>query len=184
MYGGDIAAFGKAMGITDDQIAAVQRCQSGSPTTHLARADMYATDTGLQLMEFNMGSGVGGAENSAFCRTLLRHPLLAGFAREHRLGYADTTREETSLILAETGFEPGSFPMVAVVTWPEHYAQIGGLLRSITRTWRRLGVDAHACHLGQLKSRNGRRCGCAGGRWTSSSGFSSSSICSNRVATN
>ena len=155
MFGGDIAAFGKAMGITGDQIAAVQRCYSGSPT-QLARADMYATATGLQLMEFNMGSGVGGAENSAFCRTLLRHPLLAGFAREHRLSYADTTREEISLILAETGFDRGSFPMVAVVTWPEHYAQIGGLLRSITRTWRGLGVDAHACHLGQLKPRNGR----------------------------
>jgi hypothetical protein len=155
MYDGDIAAFGKAMGITDDQIAAVQRCYTGSPT-QLARADMYATDTGLRLMEFNMGSGVGGAENSAFCRTLLRHPLLAEFAREHRLHYADTTGEELGLILAETGFERGSSPMVAVVTWPEHYAQVGGLLRSITQTWRKRGIDAHACHLGQLKSRNER----------------------------
>lgn len=155
MYGGDIAAFGQAMGITGDQLTAVQRCWSGRPT-QLARADMYTAAGGLRLMEFNMGSGVGGAENSAFCRTLLRHPLLASFAREHRLRYADTTREEVGLILAETGFTREAAPVVAVVTWPEHYAQVGGLLRSITQTWRTLDLDAHACHLGQLKRRNGR----------------------------
>jgi hypothetical protein len=155
MYGGDLAAFGQAMGLTDDQVSTVRRGQSGS-TTQLARADMYPTAAGLRLMEFNMGSGVSGAENSEFCRAMLRHPVLREFARQHRLHYVDTTVEEIGLIFDETGFKRGSYPMVAVVDWPGHYVKVDTFLHRITQRWRSLGLDAHACHLGQLKVSNGR----------------------------
>jgi hypothetical protein len=155
MYGGDLAAFGRAMGLTDDQVTTVRRGQSGS-TTQLARADMYPTAAGLRLMEFNMGSGVSGAENSEFCRAMLHHPVLREFARQHRLHYVDTTVEEIGLIFDETGFKRGSYPMVAVVDWPGHYVKVDTFLHRITRRWRSLGLDAHACHLGQLKVSNGR----------------------------
>ncbi len=155
LYGGDLAALGKASGLTDVQVAAVLRTRTEN-VTHWGRADMYPQPDGLQLLEFNMGSGVGGSQNGDMCQALLRHPLLREFARVHRLDYADTMDEQISRIFAECGFEPGSFPVIALVDWPDHFKFLSSYLHKISRHWRTLGLDAHACHIGELKAGGGR----------------------------
>jgi hypothetical protein len=155
LYGGDLTAFGTAAGMTAAQISAVQRSRTGN-VTPLARADLYSGASGLRLLEFNMGSTVDGIEAGHICQAMLRHPLLAEFAREHQLSYADTLGKHLSLILGGTGFAPGSFPMVAVVDWPDHFFRIRPFLHAVTRQWRTMGLDAHACHIGQLKTGGGR----------------------------
>ncbi len=155
LYGGDVAAFATAVGMTDRQVVAVLRSRAGQ-VTQLARADMYPEPSGLRLLEFNMGSGIEGTDNDGICRAMLRHPLLREFARTHRLGYVDTMRAQVSMIFSETGFEPGSFPMVALTDWPGHYPRIGTFLHKLARRWRTLGLDAHACHVGELKAAGGR----------------------------
>jgi hypothetical protein len=155
LYGGDLTAFGTAAGMTAAQISAVQRSQTGN-VTQLARADLYSGASGLRLLEFNIGSTVDGIEAGNICQAMLQHPLLAEFAREHQLSYADTLGKHLSLILGETGFAPGSFPMMAVVDWPDHFFRIRPFLHAMTRHWRTLGLDAHACHIGQLKTGGGR----------------------------
>ncbi len=156
LYGGDMAAFARAVGMTDDQAAAVLRSRTGQ-VTQLARADMYPQAQGLRLLEFNMGSGVEGIDNDDICRSMLRHPVLREFARANRLDYVDTMHTQVNLICTETGFPPGSFPMVAIADWPSHYKRIGTFLRKLARRWRSLGLDAHACHLGELKAGAGGR---------------------------
>jgi hypothetical protein len=155
MYGGDLAAFGKAAGMTDDQISAVLQTRTAN-VTQLARADLYPGPSGLRLLEFNMGSGVDGIENGEMCRAMLRHPLLREFARAHRLHYIDTFSEHVGTIFSETGFGRDSFPMVAVVDWPDHFTRIRDFLHQVARRWRAQGLDAHPCHLGQLTVSRGR----------------------------
>jgi hypothetical protein len=155
LYGGDLAAFARAVGMTGDQAAAVLRSRTGQ-ITQLARADMYPARDGLHVLEFNMGSGIEGIDNDDICRWMLRHPVLREFARAHRLGYVDTMHTQVSMVLQETGFQPGSFPMVAITDWPAHYQRIGTYLHKLARRWRSLGLDAHACHLGELKAGGGR----------------------------
>jgi hypothetical protein len=155
LYGGDLAAFAAAAGMTADQVTAVLRTRTPK-VTELARADMYAVPSGLRLLEFNMGSPVDGIENGELCRAMIRHPVLREFARAHRLRYVDTLTEHAGMIFDETGFGRDSFPMVAVTDWPQHYSRLAPLLHKIARRWRALGLDAHACHIGQLKVSGGR----------------------------
>jgi hypothetical protein len=155
LYGGDLAAFAKAAGLTDLQAAAVLRTKAQN-VTHWGRADLYPQPDGLRLLEFNMGSGTGGSDNADMCQALLRHPLLHEFARAHRLDYPDTMHEQISRIFSESGFEPESFPMIVLVDWPDHFKSLGSYLHKICQRWRTLGLDAHACHLGELKADGGR----------------------------
>jgi hypothetical protein len=155
LFGGDLAAFARAAGLADRQLAAVLGTR-GASVTELARADMYAGQAGLRLLELNMGSAVDGIENGEICRALLRHPVLREFARAHRLDYVDTFSRHIGMIFDETGFARGSGPTVAIVDWPDHYLRIRTFLHEIARRWRRRGLDAHACHAGQLTTGGGR----------------------------
>ena len=155
LYGGDIAAFARAVGMTDVQVSAVLR-GSRQPATRLTRADLYTDQSGFRVLEFNIGSPVGGIDNAEICRALLEHSLLAEFAGAHGLGYVDTMREQVGTILGETGAEPGSFPVVAVADWPAHYPGFRPYLRKLAVRWRELGLDAQPCHVGQLEARGGR----------------------------
>jgi hypothetical protein len=156
LYDGDLAAFGRTVGLADVQIEAVLRARAGR-LTEWVRADMHLGAQGLQLLEFNMGSPAGGMDTSEILRAMLRYPLLRNFAREHRLNYPDTAHEQVRMLFADSGFEPDSYPMVALVDWPDHFEKLGDYLHKIARRWRDSGgVDAHACHIGQLKVRDGR----------------------------
>jgi hypothetical protein len=110
----------------------------------------------LRLLEFNMGSAVDGITTADICRAMLRHPLLKEFASTHQLHYPDTLRQQLNLIFAETGFAPDSYPVVAVADWPERYPRIKHVLQTVARRWRTMGLDAHACHIGQLTMNGGR----------------------------
>lgn len=155
LYDGDLAAFARAAGLTDIQASAALRTRA-EQVTEWVRADMYPDASGLRLLEFNMGSGVAGSDAGEICRAMLRYPLLREFAREHRLSYVDTMQEQIRLIFSESGFKPDSYPMIALVDWPDHFEVIGAFLHKVARRWRGTGLDAHACHIGQLKVANGR----------------------------
>ena len=156
LYDGDLAAFAKDAGLTEVQAEAALRTRA-ERVTDWVRADMYPDASGLRLMEFNMGSGVAGADCSEISRAMLRYPLLRDFAAAHRLGYPDTMGEQIRLTLAESGFKPDSSPMIALIDWPAHYEVIKDYIHKIARRWRdSIGLDTHAGHLGQLKLRNGR----------------------------
>ena len=155
LYEGDVAAFARAVGMTDVQVSAVLR-GGRQPATRLTRADLYADQSAFRVLEFNIGSPVGGIDNAELCRELLKHSLLADFAGTHGLGYVDTMREQVDTILEETGSGPGSFPMVAVADWPDHYPGFRPYLRRLAVRWRELGLDAQPCHVGELEVHGGR----------------------------
>jgi len=156
IYGGDLAAFARAVGESGYPVSAILRSR-GRLVSRLARADLYADESGFHLLEFNMGSALVGLDNADICRAMLEHPLLAEFAGTHRLSYVDTMREQITSLLAESGLPPGSFPVVAVTDWPSSYAgKLGSYMGQLAERWRELGLDAHPCHIGELETRNGR----------------------------
>ena len=156
LFGGDLGAFARAAGAAPVQVSAILRSRS-APVTRQTRGDLYATEAGFRLMEFNMGSALGGMEIADMCRALLAHPVLAGFAKAHNLSYVDTMREQVNDMFVECGFAPDSFPVVAVTDWPSSYRnKLGPYMHLLAERWRELGLDAHACHAGELAARNGR----------------------------
>jgi hypothetical protein len=153
LFGGDLGAFARAVGMTDIQISAIERSR-GASVTQQTRADLYLDDTGFKLLEFNMGSALAGMDNADMCRALLEHPLLAQLAQTYRLGYVDTMREQVHNVFVETGFEPATFPVLAITDWPSSFPTLEPYMRQYARRYRELGIDAYVCHIGQLEVRD------------------------------
>jgi hypothetical protein len=153
LYGGDYTAFAQAAGAYGP-VAAVLTGQN--KPTQLARADLYAGKAGFQLLELNHTSAIGGQDNVDMCRALLRHPVLAEFARAHGLSYVDTVRNQVDTLFAETGLEPGSCPLVAMTDWPTRHSKIPEpYLEAMAADWQKVGVETLGCHLGELSCRRG-----------------------------
>ncbi|HEU4946120.1 MAG TPA: hypothetical protein VFT31_03095 [Kribbella sp.] len=154
LYGGDLAAFARAVGMTPVQVSAILRSR-GAQVTQQTRMDLYADETGFKLLEFNMGSAIGGIDNSDMCRALLEHPVLAEFAQTHRLDYVDTMRAQVDNMFVESGIAPGSNPVVAQTDWPDSFESLEPYMRHFMERFQQMGVDGHACHIGQLDVRDG-----------------------------
>lgn len=159
LYRGDLAAFARGVGEETGSypVQALLRGHTGK-TSALARADLYRCGDGFKLLEYNMGSALTGLENADLGRALLEHPLLSGFAAEHRLGCTDSMREQVATLLAESGLAEaaaaGDRPVVAVTDWPG--SPLGGYMHRLATRWSSLGLDAAACHAGELAVRDGR----------------------------
>jgi hypothetical protein len=155
LYGGDLAAFARAIGANEVQVSAIMRSR-GASVTKQTRADLYLDQSGFRLLELNMGSALGGMDNADMNRELLKHPVLAEFAQASGLEYVDTMRAQVDNIYAETGFAPDSRPMMATTDWPSSYKTLEPYIRRFDARLQKLGLDANPCHIGQLEARDGR----------------------------
>ncbi|WP_194894589.1 hypothetical protein [Catenulispora pinisilvae] len=155
LFGGDLAAFARAVGMTDTQIDMASRGR-GPEVTRFARADLLAVPGGFQVVEFNMGSTVGGVDIAELARVMLEHPTLAAFAAEHALEYTDTRVEALHTLFAETGVAREGDPFIAIVDSPGSFPSLEKYLHSAAETWgERYGIRADACHLGELEYDDG-----------------------------
>ena len=161
LYGDDLAAFARGVGEAGYPVQALLRGRTGRVSA-MGRADLYACESGFKLLEYNMGSALTGLENADLCRALLEHPLLRGFAAEYRLSYTDSMREQVASLRTEAGLDGaaldgGRRPVVVVTDWPASFAgPLGGYMRRLAARWTELGLDAIACHAGELEARGGR----------------------------
>lgn len=155
LFGGSRAALARAVGMTPVQAALVDAA-GGGPLTPLARADLYRTADGFRLLEHNITSALGGFENAEINRAMLRHPALAGFVAEHRLGYVDTLRAMVDTMFAEHGLDAAAGPRVALLDSPGSFPTFGPRLEVMARLLVAWGIDAVPGHLGQLTERAGR----------------------------
>lgn len=155
LFGGDLAAFARAAGMTEPQVTAVLRGRAAAPT-RLTRADLYHDGTDFRLMELNIGSTVGGLDNAVLNRAVLTHPVLAEFTAANGLSYVDTMAELAGMLLTEYATDSGRPPLFAAVDWPESFATLEPQLRASAATLGALGVEVIPCHLGQLQISGGR----------------------------
>jgi hypothetical protein len=154
-FGGDLAAFARAVGMTELQVAAIMRGSGATPTA-LARADLYPDGDGYRLMEVNMGSTVGGLDNALLNRAFLTQPVVAEFVAAQRLAYVDTMAALVDTMRVECQIADGERPLIAAADWPESYANLEPQLRYSAEQLGGFGLDVVACHIGQLEARDGR----------------------------
>lgn len=156
LFGGDLVAMGRAAGMTRTQIDAVLRTAADRPA-QLGRADLYQEAGGFRLLEFNIGSPLGGFDNAELNRALLRHPVLADFVADAGLLYVDTLASIAEVIKHESEqVHAGSVPVVALVDTPPNYALLGPRLEFVAKIWQGMGLDAVPCSLDKLEERSGR----------------------------
>ena len=150
LFGGDLGAFAASTGMTPEQVSAVVRGR-GSVPSRLARADLYIDETGFRVMEMNMSSALGGVDNMALNRAMVKHPFMAEFLHANNLGYVDTMREVAETLFAECKVPSGTRPVVALCDWPASFATLEPQLRTNVAVFDALGIEALPCHIGQLR---------------------------------
>lgn len=155
LHGGDLAAFGRSIGMDELQIAAVLRNRTGQ-ASRLARADVCLGEHGFQLVEMNVGSTLGGLDNGLLNEGMLDAPHVGAFVAKHGLVYVDTLKLVVETLLAECDIPAGTRPVMAAADWPESFETLAPQLHRSAAMLRPLGLDAYACHVGQLRVADGR----------------------------
>jgi hypothetical protein len=149
-FGGDRAAFARAVGMTKQQVAAITAAPPGPPT-RMMRADLYRDRSGFRLLEVNLGMALGGVAHRDISLMQLREPVLDEFAACHGLGCPDAMAAMADTILSETGFTKQDGPLIALVDWPESYESYEPYLEQLASRLRLLGLRAEPCHVGELE---------------------------------
>ncbi|WP_026212661.1 hypothetical protein [Longispora albida] len=157
-FGGDFAAFARAVGLSPLQVEFAVRTQAGQPLTKFSRADFYADASGFKILEYNVGTQIGCLEQGLQVDGALRHPLLAEFAAANNLGHVDTIAEQITTMLAETGTPRAGRPVIGLVDWPGEFTgvQQQAIRESAEHHTATLGVESLAGHLGELEYHDGR----------------------------
>jgi len=154
LFGGSLAAFAGAVGMNDTQVSAVLRARGDGPS-RLARADLHLDAAGFRVLELNVGSTMGGLDNAVLNRGMLADPRVAEFVGRHGLTYVDTLAEVAATLRAECGVSKAR-PVMAAADWPDSFATLEPRLRRSADMLAALGIDAHACHVGQLRYADGK----------------------------
>lgn len=154
LFGGDLAGFARAVGMTEPQVTAIMR-GSGQAPTRLCRADIYRDSVSYQVMEVNMGSTVGGLDNALLNEAFLTHPVVADFVADRNLAHVDTMGAMADTLRAECEIPAGESPLIVAADWPESYLDLEDQLRYSAEQLAGYGLEVHACHLGQLSVRDG-----------------------------
>jgi hypothetical protein len=149
-FAGGRAEYGRMLGLSEFQIALVERACEDPPL--LARADLYRTDTGFALLEMNMGSSLGGFDCGEISRALVSNPILAGFVAEKQLSWVDTAERLLGTAQAMHAERSGSAAStVALVDFPDTFRRYQQTIEVMARLCRRSGVEVFSCHLGELR---------------------------------
>ncbi len=149
-FDGSLTRYGQLLGLPGPQIALAERAPRAKPPL-MARADLYRTETGFALLELNFGSSLGGFQCGEINRAMLSHPSLAGFAAEKQLSWVDTAQRLIATALALHAERSSAAPTIALVDWPDTFPIYQSRIEVMARLCQRAGVEAFACHLGELE---------------------------------
>lgn len=156
LYGGDVAALARTVGMNPTQVGLVRRAADGSQLIRLGRADLYRGSGGFKLLELNSTSALGGLDSARINRAMLGHRSLARFVRQHGLGYVDTFHQVARTLRAECAGRCQDRPVVALADWPESFKIYEPRLRVFAAALDEIGIEGVPCHVGQLAERAGR----------------------------
>ncbi|MFF5494849.1 hypothetical protein [Streptomyces aquilus] len=159
LYDGDLDAFCAALGLDERRGAAMRMLGGGAPP-HAGRADVYHDGTAFKLLEFGIGSEVGGWDRAGeIPRVLLEEDAaFASFAAGHGLGYthtgrvlADALREAGAAVVAG-----GGDPVVALLEGPGGLARWGATWQPLRELMRGFGLDFRIGEIGRITFRQGK----------------------------
>lgn len=139
-YGGDLERYAAAVGM-DARRAAFLAQFTGRPELY-GRADLYHDGDSLRLLEFNVGSALGGMDRAQISAALLEVEPFRAFATEHGLDFVDTgARVDAALRAAARPVCGERAPVVAFVDGNGAMAPYLHLALSFREMMARFGVD-------------------------------------------
>ncbi|GGK22123.1 hypothetical protein GCM10010124_13250 [Pilimelia terevasa] len=156
LFGGDLGAYCDALGIPPAQAALMRRFGDAPPVPY-GRADIYHDGTGFKLLEFNIGSELGGTDRAEIQRALLQVPEFADFAARHGLTYVHTGERVAAALRAAAAPVAGDAPpVVALLEADGGLSSYLHLVLSFQEMMRGLGIELLVGEVGQVSERGGR----------------------------
>ncbi|MGC4959047.1 hypothetical protein ACLQ2P_38095 [Actinomadura citrea] len=117
------------------------------------RADLYDEGSRFRLLEFNIGSELGGVDMSEANRCLLANKEFAAFADEHGLSTVDTPAAIARQFVQATQKEA---PVVATLEAVDGMAAYESLHRSFQESMKRYGIELLIGEVDQVQEKDGR----------------------------
>lgn len=156
LFDGDLERYCAAIGM-DPRLSRLMRRGGDVAPPMYARADAYHDGTAFRLLEFNVGSELGGIDAAQINRAYLNVPAFNGFRRRHRLGYLDTSvRVADALRTAATAVTGGGDAVVALIESPGGIAGHESLFMAMREAMRINGIELLLGEIHQLRERNGK----------------------------
>ncbi len=155
-FDGDVGRYCAALGIDERQSELMRIGATGRPERY-SRADAYHDGTRFRLLEFNVGSELGGIDAAQMNRAFLDIPAFAEFARREQLAYRDT-----ALVLAgelrRAARRVGSRgePVVALIEGPGGLREHAHVFAAIEEAMQRYGISLLLGEVQQLSMRRGK----------------------------
>ncbi|WP_055599198.1 hypothetical protein [Streptomyces aureus] len=155
LFDGDVDRYAAEVGIDPPLAALLRRGGSGAPAK-FGRADAYHDGTGYKLLEFNLGSEVGGVDMAVFNQGLLRVPEFADFARVHRLDHVDIAARTAAVLRdrAKPALSGGGDPVVGLIEGRGGVAPYGRLMRATVEAMAEQGIDVRIGEIGDVRTRS------------------------------
>jgi hypothetical protein len=141
LFDGNMQRYCTALGIGPRQAGLMLRLPDRLPPLY-GRADLYDDGERFWLLEFNIGSELGGIERAGeIPKAFLHSKDFTNFARAEGLGYVDTgSCVVEALRAAAAGIGVRANPVVALVDAPGSLAQYGAHWNSLRLVMQRLGL--------------------------------------------
>ncbi|MFI5616755.1 ATP-grasp domain-containing protein [Streptomyces sp. NPDC051567] len=156
LFGGDLRAFARAVGMTPTQTDLVLR-GSADELAPLSRADLYRETGGFRVMELNTGSSLGGWQMGEFARALVQDEEFAAFAAAEDLVYPDPLARITEVLRRQAPSLAGvERPLLAITDWPEGFEKSKCWMEFVVPAFEQLGFEPVVCHLGDFTYEDGR----------------------------
>lgn len=149
LFGGDLAAFGRALGYNDDEISLVADPQS-AVRKPLLRPDFLRAADGFHLLEINAGSVLAGWEMAKLNRAALAHEEFARFAAEHGLVFEDSLDWFGQLIREASPRGAERSPFVAVVDSVYGFRKFRTVSDKVVASMQALKFDVVGCDANNL----------------------------------
>jgi hypothetical protein len=155
-FDGDVARYCVALGM-ESSLADVMRLGATGHLEPYGRADAYHDGTSFKLLEFNIGSELGGIDAAQMNRAFLEVPAFAELATRVGLGYVDTMAVLSADLHRAAGpVTSTGEPAVALLEGPGALREHQGVFDAIQEAMRAHGIDLLLGEVQQLTVRNGK----------------------------
>ncbi|MEK9520881.1 hypothetical protein ACIOMM_02730 [Streptomyces sp. NPDC087908] len=153
LFDGDLDRYAAEVGIHPALAVLLRRGGTGVPA-RFGRADAYHDGTSYRLLEFNLGSEVGGLDMAVFNRGLLRVPAFADFARAHRLDHVDIAARTAAVLRdrARPAMSGGGDPVVGLIEGRGGVGPYGRLMRATVEAMAEQGIDMRIGEIDRVRT--------------------------------
>jgi hypothetical protein len=155
-FDGDLQRYCAALGM-DERLADLMRLGATGHPELYGRADAYHDGTSYKLLEFNVGSELGGIDAAQVNRALLNVASFRDFADHHQLAYIDTAAVlGDALRAAAHRVTSSGEPVVALLEGPGGLKEHEHVFVAIQEAMHGHGIDLLLGEIDQVGFRNGK----------------------------